>query len=59
MANQQQMKMLRQIQQMQEDMAAAQAALADATVEATAGGGVVKATVSGAGSNGAMSPATA
>ncbi len=49
MANQQQMKMLRQIQQMQEDMAAAQAALADATVEATAGGGVVKATVSGEG----------
>jgi DNA-binding YbaB/EbfC family protein len=48
-ANQQQMKMLRQIQQMQEDMAAAQAALADATVEATAGGGVVKATVSGEG----------
>ena len=49
MANQQQMKMLRQIQQMQEDMAAAQAALADTTVEATAGGGVVKATVSGEG----------
>ena len=48
-ANQQQMKMLRQIQQMQEDMAAAQAALADATVEATAGGGVVKATVTGEG----------
>jgi hypothetical protein len=48
-ANQQQMKMLRQIQQMQEEMAAAQAALADATVEATAGGGVVKATVSGEG----------
>ena len=49
MANQQQMKMLRQIQQMQEDMAAAQEALKEATVEATAGGGVVKATVTGEG----------
>jgi len=42
-------KMLRQVQQMQADMAAAQAALADATVEGSAGGGVVKATVTGTG----------
>ena len=49
MANPQQMKMLRQIQQMQSDMAAAQEALADATVEGSSGGGAVKVTVSGAG----------
>jgi DNA-binding YbaB/EbfC family protein len=46
---QQQMKMLKQIQKMQEDMQAAQDALANATVEASAGGGVVKATVTGDG----------
>jgi DNA-binding YbaB/EbfC family protein len=44
-----QMKMLRQLQQVQADMAAAQQALEEATVEATVGGGVVKAVVSGAG----------
>jgi hypothetical protein len=43
------MKMLRQLQKMQDDMRAAQEQLANATVEATAGGGVVKATVSGEG----------
>lgn len=41
--------MLRQVQQMQEQMAAAQAALAEATVEGSAGGGMVKATVTGTG----------
>jgi DNA-binding YbaB/EbfC family protein len=46
---QQQMKMLRQLQKMQEDVQAAQDALANATVEASAGGGVVKATVNGNG----------
>jgi DNA-binding YbaB/EbfC family protein len=46
---QQQMKMLKQLQKMQEDMQAAQDALANATVEASAGGGVVKATVTGDG----------
>jgi DNA-binding YbaB/EbfC family protein len=46
---QQQMKMLRQIQKMQEDMQAAQDALANATVEASAGGGVVTAVVTGDG----------
>lgn len=49
MANPQQMKMLRQIQKMQNDMAAAQEALAEETVEGSAGGGVVTATVTGAG----------
>ena len=49
MANPEQMKMLRQIQQMQEDMQAAQDALANETVEGSAGGGVVKATVNGHG----------
>src|SRR5205085_407460 len=39
----------RQIQKMQADMQAAQDALANATVDATAGGGVVKATVTGDG----------
>jgi DNA-binding YbaB/EbfC family protein len=48
-ANPEQMKMLRQIQQMQKDMEAAQDALADETVEATVGGGVVKAVVNGHG----------
>lgn len=43
------MKMLRQLQKMQEDMQAAQDALANATIEASAGGGVVKATVTGDG----------
>jgi DNA-binding YbaB/EbfC family protein len=42
-------QMMRQVQKMQEDMAAAQEALAAATVEGSAGGGVVKAVVSGAG----------
>ena len=45
----QQMQMLRQIQQMQQDMQAAQEDLANARVEATVGGGVVKATVTGSG----------
>ena len=49
MAKPEQMNMLRQIQKMQEDMQAAQEALASATIEATAGGGVVKATVTGDG----------
>jgi nucleoid-associated protein EbfC len=48
-ANPQQMKMLRQIQKMQEDMQLAQEELANARVEATVGGGVVKATVTGSG----------
>ena len=42
-------QMLRQVQKMQEDMAAAQSALADETVEVTAGGGMVKAVVTGTG----------
>jgi nucleoid-associated protein EbfC len=42
-------KMLRQVQQMQADMAAAQAALAAEAVEGSAGGGMVKVTVSGSG----------
>jgi DNA-binding YbaB/EbfC family protein len=41
--------MMRQVQQMQEEMAAAQAALEDTTVEGSAGGGVVTAVVSGTG----------
>ena len=41
------MKMLRQVQQMQSKMAKVQADLETATVEATAGGGVVKAVVTG------------
>jgi nucleoid-associated protein EbfC len=40
---------LRQAQKMQEDMAAAQAKLADEIVEVSAGGGMVKATVAGTG----------
>jgi DNA-binding YbaB/EbfC family protein len=42
-------QMMRQMQQMQEDMAAAQAALEAETVEASAGGGMVTAVVSGSG----------
>jgi DNA-binding YbaB/EbfC family protein len=42
-------QMLRQMQQMQTEMAAAQAALEEQTVEGSAGGGVVKAVVSGTG----------
>jgi DNA-binding YbaB/EbfC family protein len=40
-------QMLKQVQKMQEDMAAAQEALKDETVEASAGGGMVSAVVSG------------
>jgi DNA-binding YbaB/EbfC family protein len=43
------MKAMRQIQKMQADMAAAQEELANTTLEATVGGGVVKATVTGDG----------
>ena len=39
--------MMRQIQELQEQMEAAQAALADETVTASAGGGVVKVTMTG------------
>ena len=39
--------MMKQIQQLQEQMSAAQDALAEETITATAGGGVVKATVTG------------
>jgi DNA-binding YbaB/EbfC family protein len=49
MASPDQMKMLRKVQQMQADMAAAQDALAAETVEGSAGGGMVKVTVSGSG----------
>jgi len=41
--------MLRQVQQMQADMASTQAALAEETVEGSAGGGMVKVTATGAG----------
>lgn len=41
------MGMLKQVQQMQAKMAAAQTELESATVEASAGGGVVKAVVTG------------
>lgn len=41
--------MMKQVQQMQEDMFAAQAQLAETTVDGTAGGGMVKATVTGTG----------
>jgi DNA-binding YbaB/EbfC family protein len=44
-----QMKMMRKIAQMQTDMAAAQEALAAETVEGSAGGGMVKAVVTGSG----------
>ena len=49
MASPDQMKMIRKVQQMQADMAAAQDALAAETVEGSAGGGMVKVTVSGSG----------
>jgi nucleoid-associated protein EbfC len=42
-------KMLKQAQKMQKDMAATQAALAERTVEATAGGGKVTVTATAAG----------
>jgi len=42
-------QMMKQVQKMQADMAAAQEALAEATVEGTAGGGMVKVVVTGAG----------
>ena len=42
-------QMMKQVQKMQADMAAAQDALADATVEGSAGGGMVKVVVTGAG----------
>jgi DNA-binding YbaB/EbfC family protein len=49
-ANQKQMnQMMKQVQKMQADMAAAQDALADSTVEGSAGGGMVKVTVTGTG----------
>jgi DNA-binding YbaB/EbfC family protein len=41
--------MMRQVQQMQEQMFAAQAALAEERVEGSAGGGMVKAVVTGTG----------
>jgi DNA-binding YbaB/EbfC family protein len=44
-----QSNLMRQMQRMQQDMASAQAALAEETVEGSAGGGVVKATVTGSG----------
>lgn len=50
MANQKQLnQMMRQVQKMQADMAAAQEALAHETIEAGAGGGMVTATVTGTG----------
>jgi len=51
MANQQQQmkQMMKQVQKMQADMAAAQEALNTQTVEGSAGGGVVKVVVTGAG----------
>ena len=42
-------KMMKQAQKMQQDMQDAQAALADKTVEATAGGGKITVTATGAG----------
>lgn len=44
-----QQNLMRQMQRMQDDMASAQAALAEQTVEGSAGGGVVTATATGAG----------
>jgi DNA-binding YbaB/EbfC family protein len=50
MANQKQInQMMKQVQKMQADMAAAQDALDELTVEGSAGGGVVTVVVSGAG----------
>jgi nucleoid-associated protein EbfC len=49
-ANQKQLnQMMKQVQKVQADMAAAQEALAAATVEGSAGGGMVKVVVTGAG----------
>jgi DNA-binding YbaB/EbfC family protein len=49
-ANQKQLnQLMRQMEKMQADMAAAQDALAEETVEATAGGGMVTAVVTGTG----------
>jgi len=42
-------QMMRQVQKMQAEMAAAQEALANEMIEASVGGGMVKATVSGTG----------
>ena len=42
-------QMMKQVQKMQADMAAAQDALAEATVEGSAGGGMVKVVVTGTG----------
>ena len=42
-------QMMRQVQKMQAEMAAAQEALAEELIEASVGGGMVKATVSGTG----------
>jgi DNA-binding YbaB/EbfC family protein len=50
MPNQKQInQMMRQVQKMQADMAAAQSALGDETVEGSAGGGLVKVVVAGTG----------
>ena len=50
MANQKQLnQMMRQVQKMQADMVAAQEALGEETVEASVGGGMVTAVVSGTG----------
>ena len=49
MTGQEPMGMFQQIQKMQADLAAAQEALAGLVVEASVGGGVVKATVNGEG----------
>jgi len=49
MTNSNPMDMLKQVQEMQASMQAAQEALANTSVEATVGGGVVRATVSGDG----------
>ena len=50
MANQKQVnQMMRQVQKMQADMVAAQEALGEETVEASVGGGMVTAVVSGTG----------
>jgi DNA-binding YbaB/EbfC family protein len=49
MTNPNPMDMLKQVQQMQASMAAAQEALANTMVSATVGGGVVEATVTGEG----------
>jgi DNA-binding YbaB/EbfC family protein len=48
-SNNPQANLMRQMQRMQQDMESAQAALASELVEGSAGGGVVKATATGAG----------